>query len=312
MGFFFKKKKTAGRSLRQNDSNRASASVMRYYRPDSTGRKRTTQTNSTAERPRGEDTSGSGRLSKFIDILVRWGLLATIGIVFFSNFGLVDTRIQIKLPEKWPYDAEYYKEGARAIQNSSVLYRTKLTLRSDRFEEQFKGRFPEVQEVTVTYPIAGRQLIVNVILSEPLLRIVGAGNQQGIVTQDGLVSLLDESQKINESFSYLPSLSVVDLPIELGQRVLTSEEAELLSLLVSELDGSEAYRPKISSVEFDVKKREIIVKFVDKNYFGKLTPESESRGQVGSLVAVIRDSVEKGTPVGSYIDVRVEGRVFVK
>ena len=83
-------------------------------------------------------------------------------------------------------------------------------------------------------------------------------------------------------------------------------------LLISEFDGSTTYRHKVKSIEFDVQKREIRVRFEGVGYYAKLTPERESRVQVGALVSALRSTGEQGSLPTEYIDVRVDDRVFVK
>jgi hypothetical protein len=68
----------------------------------------------------------------------------------------------------------------------------------------------------------------------------------------------------------------------------------------------------VQSLEFDVKKREIKVRFKNETYYAKVTPEEEGRLQVGALHKTIQELKEQRTPAAEYIDVRVQDRVFVR
>ena len=89
-------------------------------------------------------------------------------------------------------------------------------------------------------------------------------------------------------------------------------ETELIQTLRNEFDGSSSIRPQVNSILFDVEKREMQVRFNKASYFARVTPERDSREQVGALVATIAQLDEDNDTPNEYIDVRVEGRVFVK
>lgn len=186
-------------------------------------------------------------------------------------------------------------------------------LNSSSFETKIKTMFPEVESAVVVTPLAGRRLQVGLELEKPLARLNQAlSNSQAVLSYSGTVVLEDDATLINEKFAQIPSISIPNITYSVGDQILTSSEAGLIRLLINEFDGSTPYRHKVKSIEFDVQKREIRVRFESVSYFAKLTPERESRVQVGALVSALKSMTEQSSLPTEYIDVRVDDRVFVK
>jgi hypothetical protein len=207
-----------------------------------------------------------------------------------------------------------YNAGISQLLNESFLNSSKITFRSLDFEEQIKQQYPEVTDVSVVVPLAGRKLQIGLQLDNPILRLRTANNQQqGLIGSTGTLIARADTNVILEQFPTVPSISIDPLvEFDTGNQVLTSVEVGLISLLMEEFDGSEPYRPSVESVVFMVQKREINVRFKGVGYFAKLTPERDARPQIGSLVATLKQLKEQGNAPQEYIDVRVEDRVFVK
>jgi hypothetical protein len=304
-----KKKPQNGRRV-ANLPNSPHAPVVRYYRPQGAD-------NSTSLRSKGVSQSDAGANSEsFLKSILhsagRWfGVMLIVGVLI-ANTGVSSFGLQIIGSEQGYRPADDYKQELQNILDSSIWYKNKLSLNSASFERQVYDRFPEVSFNSAVIPLAGRKLQVQLQFSKPLLRLIATGNKQAVLSEDGIVVRLGSAEEINASFRELPSISIPNLNFQEGDQVLTSEEAELLSLIIAEFDGSTTLRPKTDNIEYDVSKREIKVRFKDHKYYIKMSPEREARGQVGSLVATIKNFAENGLQVNEYIDVRVDGRVFVR
>lgn len=303
-----RKKRKSERQSRSVERH-SSAPIVRYYRPapqDSSLNKARSQ-----NIDREEQSKNKGSIS-VINLFIRWSGFIIIGLLLVLNTTIGDVSISAKIPEGWPITADNYKSGIKSILNESVWNRSKATMSSSRFEQKIKQKFPEVESATAIVPLAGRRLQVNLTFAEPIARVITTNNEQALMSKNGIVMLKQDATKINSSFSFLPALSIPSLPINVSEQIMTQEEVMLVSLLTAEFDGSQDARPKLRTIEFDAKKREMKIRFDGKNYYAKLTSDREPRLQVGSLVATLVNSAEQGIVISEYVDVRVDGRVFIK
>ncbi len=307
----FKSKKSPARSVKFD--RKSSAPIMRYYRP-AAGVKNQRTIDKTKSKNNFRSTPESSRTSIF-GLIYRWFGIIVIIFLVVANTTLSDAIVKMNGDNQTNMyrPLEEYSEGINSIFKSSVKNRSKFTLNSTTFEAKIKNEFPEVKGAVVVTPLAGRRLQVGLVLEQPLARLnQSLSNSQAVLSESGTVVLEDDATVINEQFAKIPSLSIPNINYSVGDQILTSSEADLIKLLVSEFDSSDPYRHKVKSIEFDVQKREIRVRFDGAGYFAKLTPERESRAQVGALVSALKSLSERGEMPSEYIDVRVDDRVFVK
>src|SRR3989344_5061254 len=74
-------------------------------------------------------------------------------------------------------EKQTYQSEAREILNKSLLNRSKITIDSTNFNSQMKLKFPELSEVSVILPLAGRRPIVEVSAKQPALLLEVGGSQ---------------------------------------------------------------------------------------------------------------------------------------
>lgn len=281
------------------------APVVRYYRPESVQKK-------SNIRLKDESEVNKKKFNLF-QFLYKWiGILAILFLVI-ANTTLSGVVIKIQnFNETTPYKSnKQYKDKITDIFNKNMLNKNKISFNSTKFETQIKNEFPEVESVVAVIPLAGRGLQVGLTLTEPLARLQTNGNKQTFLGQNGKsIEYINDSDKLNE-FN-LPILSIPNISFNVGDQLLTNEEVKLIDLLTKEFDGSDSYRYSLKSIEFNIKSREIMIRFNGVNFYAKLTVERQIREQVGSLVATIKNLSEQGNLPKEYIDVRVEDRVFVK
>ena len=308
----FKSKKPPARSVKFD--RKSSAPIMRYYRPAVGGNNQRTNTDKTKSKNNFRSAPDGSRTSIF-GLIYRWFGIIIIIFLVVANTTVSDAIVKINANNQSDMyrSLEEYSEGINSIFKSSVKNRSKFTLNSTTFEAKIKSEFPEVKGAMVVTPLAGRRLQVGLVLEQPLARLnQSLSNTQAVLSESGTVVLEDDATVINEQFAKIPSLSIPNINYSVGDQILTSSEAGLIKLLVTEFDSSTPYRHKVKSIEFDVQKREIRVRFDGVGYFAKLTPERESRVQVGALVSALKSVSEQGGLPSEYIDVRVDDRVFVK
>jgi len=299
------------RSNRKNKLSSRSLPVTRYYKPSNVSKKK-------PARKTGADLGAGSMLNKAkatLSNLLQKILIITIIALILINTTMSSVVVKIQESEdSHSYRSlSEYNDVVTSVFSESLFNRSKLTLDSSKFESSIKDVLPEVIEVTAVIPLAGRKLQVGIKTDDPLIRLRRQTDQQGIVGKSGKLLLLTDTNLVLEGFSALPSLEVMpNVNFDRGSQVLTTSETVLISLLISEFDGSEPYRNKISSIVFDVEKRELQVMFNNVSFFAKLTPERGAREQVGSLLATLKQLAEQGAMPSKYVDVRVDGRAFVK
>ncbi len=283
---------------------------MRYYNADSveTPAKRTKRIQTEKE------STFSRRLARVRANLPQKLIFIAILVLLFLNTTMSSVATRLDDQNNAYRTAEEYKQGIDDIFNSSFLNKSKLTFRSTSFERDVQAKYPEMSDVVAVVPLAGRELHVNVSFTAPLLRLVDAkGELIGIVGEQGnFIQLSGESSQLNMLMD-VPTLQLLESPtFEQGSQLLTSVETELVTTMLSEFDGSGEYRPTVQSILFDVVRREMQVRFIDTGYYARITPERDAREQVGALVATLKQLTEDNDMPTRYIDVRVEGRVFVR
>ncbi len=288
--------------------NQTKAPVLRYYKPDRLEKRSTPLTRGeSTERMKSDDKN-----STLISFFVRWAGFAIIGLLLFINFTTTQPGVKFVDYDEVYQSQDSYRSGIAEIYEQSWTNKGKLTMQTADFERSIKNKFPEVDGATVVVPLVGRQVQVGMSFVDPLGRLQASAGQQGIIGTNGSLLTLESSEQINARYAHLPIISLPNMPYEKGQSLLTNDEVELIMLLRTELDGSEPFRYQLKSIEYDVKKRDILVRFFSVPYYAKLTPERTARDQVGALVATLRYALEQGIQPQEYVDVRVDDRTFVR
>lgn len=302
----YKKQKTTGRAPQTVGR---STPIIRYHRPaDSIRQNTTTETRAKESNQQKRDI----KIRSVLKGMFRYSGVAAIIVIVLANTTVSSATLKVTGDRDSYQSLDTYNNEINNMFNRSVFSSSKFLINSAKLESEIKDKFPEVVASSVIIPLAGRQLQVNLEFAKPMMRLLQLDNQQGIITENGTLSMIEDAEKINEQFSELPSLSLPSVKSQQGSQVLTSDEVDLLALLIKEFDGSDRYRSKLVSVEYEIAKREIRARFSGQSYFVKMTPERNHRSQVGALLAIQKELTEKGGLPQEYIDVRVDDRVYVK
>ncbi len=257
------------------------------------------------------------QLSAWVVTSARW--FGVLGIFLVLLFNLTLNQVGVKagytntsnIGSRYRSDQDYIKRVQAAF-DDSLLYRSKLTFSAHDYEQKLLVSLPEVDAAVAVVPLVGTKLQVGLSITEPLAHVT-MDNQVAIVGENGKLLDVSDEKILNQLTASTPKLSIEPTAgSQLGSALLTSKEVLLMQLLQNEFDGSSISRPKLDSFQYDIDKRELRVSFAGKSYFAKLTTERDARLQVGALIAALKDlSQGRGADPTSYIDVRVDGRVFV-
>lgn len=206
-----------------------------------------------------------------------------------------------------------YSKKATELLNNNMARRSKLFFRSERYEEEFRAAFPELDSIAAILPLGGRDLTLKIKPDPPIATVAGSSGESLAVTNTGVIARAQTSLQGSD----LPTLAFVDGlgSSESGILVLNSSEVELIELSNSEfknLDLTQAKIEKISRIEFSVARGELTMYFEGVSFYVKLTSYGEVREQVGAVIAALKQLGSEGALPAEYIDGRVSGRVFVK
>jgi hypothetical protein len=264
------------------------------------------------------NSEGRPRPGAWVTAVARWCGVFVILLVLLFNTTLNQVGVKIAhtntsgVKSKYRSDQEYI-DRARAVFSGNLFYRSKLTFNGSDFEQVLAASMPEADGVVSVVPLVGTKLLVGATITDPLAHVSIGSGQNAIVGMNGRLLEVSDSAILSELTVSTPELRIEPaIDLEIGGSILTSGETALLQLLKTEFDGSNVSRPKLDSFRYNVEKRELQAFFVSKSYFAKFTTERDARLQVGALVATLEAAAkEQGMVPAQYVDVRVEGRVFI-
>ncbi|MEX2014870.1 MAG: hypothetical protein WD885_02950 [Candidatus Saccharimonadales bacterium] len=249
----------------------------------------------------------AGRLiSKVINVLI---LLAVI--ISLAYLSYVDTNPVIKLDQTViPRDQADYYDAVRKEISSSIAYTNKLTFNSDKFAENLKAEFPEINSVIVEIPVFKHRPIVNISVSDPSARLVT--NEESYILDSEGRALFSED-KINEQFDISKLVSINDSsghPVVLGEPVLTEQQINYIREVINQSNASHI-PAQTFSLEFGGSA--VDIKFQDASYIVKFSFYEDPKQSSGAYFA-IREEINNGSvPMPQkYIDLRIPDKAYLK
>jgi hypothetical protein len=298
----FKKKKKDSRSPQLKPAIR-NVQVNNYYRSPRSAAKPT-----VIDSENKPDKKKNFSFSKFVNFLLFGG---AVGLVVFATTLTTYPVIELKKDSANYYDATVYASEAQKIIESNILNRSKLLFQESSFEQQMKKKFPEISQARPVSPIGGRRPTVVITVSDPFA-YVSSGSDTGIVNNEGVL-VAKNSQTNSEDLLKL-RFAEPQTNFDVGSRILTSSEVDLLSKLQAEmrkLEFADKSTGHITEALFNVASGQIEASIVQKPFLVKLSTFTDSDIQVGGAVATLRQLDRENTLPARYIDVRVPGRAFV-
>jgi hypothetical protein len=247
-------------------------------------------------------------VSTVINLVLMGG---AVGLVVFATTLTTNPVVDLRKNDASYYGALVYQKAAEDIMSGNVLYRSKLLFPEISFEQALKNKFPEIAQARPVVPLGGRNLLVVITVSEPFA-YVSSGSDTGIINSEGVL-VVKNSQSVPEDLLKL-RFTVPQSNFDIGSRILTSSEVELLKLLESEmntLEFTDKSNASIRDVLFNVADGQLEARLKSKPFFIKLSSISEGTLQVGGAKATLRQLDRENKLPTQYIDVRVPGRVFV-
>lgn len=208
--------------------------------------------------------------------------------------------------------SETYQQSAKAMFTESAANRNKLTVNTADIARRLRGKYPEIQQVSVSLPVIGSTPTIYIRPAEPAM-VLAAPNGTFIVDENGR-ALAEATAGMNLSRLRVPSVTDQSgLTVNLGQQVLPRSAASFIRIINSQLQQQKI---AIQSMTLPAAAGELDVYISGKPYFIKFNLEQGSEDQallqVGTFVAVMKQLAKQGTAPNQYVDVRLEGRAYYK
>ncbi len=246
-------------------------------------------------------------LHKLPSYLAAGGLIIAIGYSLILN---TQPRIIIEnRPGSVHRNLNDYQQQIEQLWSNSLTSRSKLTINSRAITDDIKNRFPELAAVDVELPLIGRRPTVRLTPAVPAL----------ILDSSGTNYYIDQGGKVLATTTDLQTAKLANTPIvedatgseiKVGDTNLPSSEVTFITRLSAEL---KLVKQDVKKLELPAKTaNEVDVYLGGKDYFLKFNIESDVQQAVGSYLAAIKHLNKQGPIPSSYIDLRVQEKVFYK
>lgn len=202
-----------------------------------------------------------------------------------------------------------YQQAAQAIFGSSLANTNKLTVNTARVAEELTRQFPELEQVSVTLPLFGRQPVVYVQPAKPVLLFRASNGGVFVLDKNGR-AVMDAS--LAKGLDKL-GLPVVEdrsgLPVTAGSSALPSGNIAFITEVVGQL---KAKKLKISSLTLPAGTSQLDVRIEGVRYYVKFNLRGDARAEAGAFLAVKKHLERSRKTPNSYVDVRVENRAYYR
>lgn len=202
-----------------------------------------------------------------------------------------------------------YQLAASAILASSWLNTNKLTADTKKIATTMQEQFPELEQVSVTLPIIGRQPVIYILPARPALLLKDSTGGVYIVDSHGR-ALINASQ-----VSKVEKLGLVivedqsGLPVKLGQTALPSNNVAFITEVLGQL---RVKKVNVSGLVLPKATNELDVRVEGVPYMVKFNLRGDAREEAGAYLAVKQHLERENKMPAQYIDVRADNKAYYR
>lgn len=246
--------------------------------------------------------------------IVRWTqipmwLLGVLVLVSAAKLLLLDTTPRVVIvgasavTKSYQQSTATYAQAAHRLLASSITNRTKLTVNVNGTARALEQAYPELQNVSVVLPLMGNHPIVYLQVAQPSV-VLQTGGSSYAVSASGVVLA-----KLKTVPAGAPTLNdQSNIQVKTGEKALPGSTVGFIQMLVTQFAAAKVnvstyVLPAAAPFEVDVR-------LDGKPFVIRCNLGGEAREQSGAAIAAL-DQLDSNTP-GSYLDVRVPGRVYYK
>lgn len=258
------------------------------------------------------------RVPIFLAIVVILGVglymlrLSPDAIVRFSGYYYEETTGRTEQLPTDVWDQQAYKEMSNEFLRRSFLSRTKLTLRTSAFAEEFLESFPEVAAVELRLQALDDRPNVTVIPRTPRYLLEdGRANGDSLLVDKQGVAMARLSRQLDLDDLVIINDFVAD-DDELGTQVLPRETMAFIEGLLYQMAEQLAIDESAVILTLPALANELHLQLPNDDFIGKFDITKPVRQQAGAFIATRGKLSDDGMSPEEYIDVRVEGRAFYR
>lgn len=284
-------------SSRRRVNRQADKVPLTYYRAP----RRQQQSQSPFEKRRPRATS---RMRKWVV-----GVIDIIVLVILIS-GLVYAMVVQPSPTLTLNETSYHaKTTYLAVSEelfSKVGNRNKLTLNEQGIIRQLQKEFPEISAGSVELPLFSQRPRVGLTISSPAFSLKSQSgiyvvDEQGVaVAKTSNLPGIKNLQMINDQANFI---------IKPGKQVLSANSVDFIKTVIAECRRGGV---ELASLSLPPRAQELDVVAKDKPYFVKFYLGGNALVQSGQFLAARHQFEASGVEPGSYLDVRVPGKIFYK
>lgn len=199
-------------------------------------------------------------------------------------------------------------EAAAKRSFASLFNGNKLTVNTSKIAADLQRQFPELKAVSVSLPFVGTQPVVYVQPSTPRLLLA---NSSGAYVLDGNGrALVNSTQVPNIDALHVPAVTdQSNLKTELGQVALPKDVVSYITEVVGQL---QAKGVGVTQLVLPAGTTELQVHMNGVGYYVRYNLHGNAREEAGAYLATKQYLDGRHITPGSYIDVRVENKVYYR
>lgn len=186
----------------------------------------------------------------------------------------------------------------------SVFNKSKITINTDKIQNELLEDMPEATDIAVALPIISRSPIIYIRIAEPSVEL-SSGNKKYILNEKGRVI----SDNANTSKSLIIVKDKSGLAINLGDQAIPAKQISFINQVKRQFLTK---KYEIEYFELSKNANELLVKFREEKFVIKYNLSGDERLQSGTALATLKYLKEKSIKPSQYIDVRVEERAYYK
>lgn len=295
----FRSNPRARRSLADQEKTKVVSSyyAKRGLGKSNLGRKQPTETLGNQQKPRRQ---------KVLRTLI---LALIVSLVGYSLLLDPSPRLRLVQSENVAHQSvEDYQEGIASIWRQELGNRLKLTVNAGQIKQSILDKYPELADVEVHLPIAGKKPSIVLVPDTVALQII---NSQGRFYTNDHGKVLAASSDISSLTNPGAIPAVVDrsgLELAPGTYVLSQSNVETIQILIASLQQA---NHEVTDLVLPQVINELDISLANKPYIVRFSLLEDPEQGVGAFLAFLETLKGQEQPQ-EYVDLRVPEKAFYK
>lgn len=235
------------------------------------------------------------------------GWAAAIAVLLAFGYSLVlrpDSRVNLS-SEAYRQNSEYKAYVDSKL--SGLANSNKITFNDSTLVDELKKKYPEIDKVDINIPLIGSNIVADIKIAEPKVLLKSAKDSYLI---DGQGRAVAKNTTYNNS-KLITLNDQTGFKNELSKQVLTSDQVQFMQYIAAQTKARSIAIKKMVLPASSA--GELFIYPENQPYFVKFILDGTPADiQMGAYLAILNELNQQGKQPKEYIDVRVEGKAFVK